>query len=206
MAQDVATVIKALGYDKVDVVGYSMGGTIGLRFPLAHPELVSKLVIASAPFAYAGWHDYNQQGMRALNASAAESMKGSPLHESFAAANPISKPTSPSCSTRCNTWGRLRLRGRDPEHQGPHYAGLWRLGRCPHQPRREVLRAPRRRPAGRSLGRLRHELEPPRHPPRRHPLHHDDRAEAGRRGVGVPRGEVKEGVGGGLRLVRSHRS
>ena len=88
MAEDVAAVIRSLGYDKVDVIGYSMGGTIGLRLGLAHPELVNKLVIASAPFAYAGWHDYNQQGMRALNASVAPSMVGSPLYESFAAANP----------------------------------------------------------------------------------------------------------------------
>ncbi len=88
MAEDVAAVIRALGYDKVDVVGYSMGGTIGLRLALAHPELVNKLVVASAPFAYSGWHDYNQQGMRGLNASAAPSMVGSPLYESFAAVNP----------------------------------------------------------------------------------------------------------------------
>lgn len=88
MAEDVAEVIRALGHDTVDVVGYSMGGTIGLRLALAHPELVDRLVIASAPFAYSGWHDYNQQGMRGLNSSQAESMKGSPLYESFAAANP----------------------------------------------------------------------------------------------------------------------
>ena len=88
MAADVAEVIKSLGYDKVDVVGYSMGGTIGLRLALAHPELVNKLVIASAPFAYSGWHDYNQQGMRGLNASLAEGMKGTPLYEAFAAVNP----------------------------------------------------------------------------------------------------------------------
>ena len=88
MAADVAEVIRALGHDTVDVVGYSMGGTIGLRLALAHPELVDRLVIASAPFAYSGWHDYNQQGMRSINASVAESMKGSPLYESFAAVNP----------------------------------------------------------------------------------------------------------------------
>lgn len=87
MAADVAEVIKSLGYDKVDVVGYSMGGTIGLRLALAHPELVKRLVIASAPFAFAGWHDYNQQGMRGLNASLAEGMKGTPLYEAFAAVN-----------------------------------------------------------------------------------------------------------------------
>ena len=88
MAADVAEVIKSLGYDKVDVVGYSMGATIGLRLALAHPELVKKLVLASAPFAYSGWHDYNQQGMRGLNASAFEMMKGTPLYEAFAAVNP----------------------------------------------------------------------------------------------------------------------
>jgi pimeloyl-ACP methyl ester carboxylesterase len=88
MAADVAEVIKSLGYGKVDVVGYSMGGTIGLRLALAHPGLVDRLVIASAPFAYSGWHDYNQQGMRSIDASLAESMKGSPLYEGFAAVNP----------------------------------------------------------------------------------------------------------------------
>ncbi len=88
MAADVAEVIKSLGYDKVDVVGYSMGGTIGLRLALDHPELVDRLVIASAPYAFSGWHDYNQQGMRGLNASLAEGMKGTPLYESFAAVNP----------------------------------------------------------------------------------------------------------------------
>jgi pimeloyl-ACP methyl ester carboxylesterase len=88
MAEDVATVIRSLGHDAVDVVGYSMGGTIGLRLALAHPELVDRLVIASAPFAYAGWHDYNQQGMRSIDASMAEAMQGTPLYESFAAVNP----------------------------------------------------------------------------------------------------------------------
>jgi len=88
MAEDVAAVIAALGHDSVDVVGYSMGGTIGLRLALAHPELVDRLVIASAPFAFVGWHDYNQQGMGSLSASAAEGMKGTPLYESFAAVNP----------------------------------------------------------------------------------------------------------------------
>lgn len=88
MAADVAEVIKSLGYAKVDVVGYSMGGTIGLRLALAHPELVNKLVIASAPYAFSGWHDYNQQGMRGLNAGQFEMLKPSPLYQGFAAVNP----------------------------------------------------------------------------------------------------------------------
>ncbi|MDC9823385.1 alpha/beta hydrolase [Devosia sp. ZB163] len=88
MAADVAEVIRALGYDTVDVVGNSMGGTTGLRLALDHPELVKRLVIASAPYAFSGWHDYNQQGMRSMNAGLAGMMKGTPLYEGFAAVNP----------------------------------------------------------------------------------------------------------------------
>ncbi|WP_423069156.1 alpha/beta fold hydrolase [Devosia sp. CN2-171] len=106
MAADVAEVIKSLGYDKVDIVGYSMGGTIGLRLALAHPELVDRLVIASAPFAYSGWHDYNQQGMRSLNASLAESMKGSPLYEGFAAVNPDPEVNFPKLLDQMTYMGR----------------------------------------------------------------------------------------------------
>lgn len=88
MAADVAEVITTLGIGPVDVVGYSMGSTIGLRLALDRPELVRKLVAASAPYAYSGWHDYNQQGMRSLSAADAPMMVGTPLYEAFAAVNP----------------------------------------------------------------------------------------------------------------------
>ncbi len=88
MAADVAEVLTALGLGAVDVVGYSMGGSIGLRLALDRPELVKRLVIASSVYAFSGWHDYNQQGMRGLSAAAAPMMVGTPLHEAFAAVNP----------------------------------------------------------------------------------------------------------------------
>ncbi len=88
MAADVAAVITALGHDEVDVVGYSMGGSTGLRLALDRPELVRRLVVASAPFAFAGWHDYNQQGIRSINAGLVDAMKGSPIYDAFAAVNP----------------------------------------------------------------------------------------------------------------------
>ncbi len=88
MAADVAAVIAWLGLGNVDVLGYSMGGTIGLRLALDRPELVKRLVIASSVYAFAGWHDYNQQGMRGLSSAAAPMMVGTPLYEAFAAVNP----------------------------------------------------------------------------------------------------------------------
>jgi pimeloyl-ACP methyl ester carboxylesterase len=106
MAADVAEVVRALGHDKADVVGYSMGGTIGLRLALDHPALVQRLVIASAPYAFAGWHDYNQQGMRALNAAAVPSMVGSPLYESFAAVNPDPEANFPRLLDQMAYMGR----------------------------------------------------------------------------------------------------
>jgi len=69
-------------------MGYSMGASIGLRLALDRPELVDRLVFASAPFAFSGWHDYNQQGMRSMNAGLIEMMKPSPMYEAFAAVNP----------------------------------------------------------------------------------------------------------------------
>jgi pimeloyl-ACP methyl ester carboxylesterase len=88
MATDVAELIKYLGFEKVDVMGYSMGSITALRLAIDHPEVVDRLVLASAPFAYSGWHDYNAQGMRAIGPEAAEGMKQSPIYEAYAQVAP----------------------------------------------------------------------------------------------------------------------
>ena len=46
MAHDVAAVIKAMGFNKVDVLGFSMGGFIAQQLALDHPELINKLILA----------------------------------------------------------------------------------------------------------------------------------------------------------------
>jgi len=47
-AASAARVVQALGCDKVDVLGFSMGGTVALQLALDHPQLVRKLVIAGS--------------------------------------------------------------------------------------------------------------------------------------------------------------
>ena len=47
-ATSAARVVEALGYTKVDVLGFSMGGTVALQLALDHPTLVRKLVIAGS--------------------------------------------------------------------------------------------------------------------------------------------------------------
>jgi pimeloyl-ACP methyl ester carboxylesterase len=47
MAQDTAKLIKALGYDKVHVLGWSMGSRIAEVLAYNNPELVDKLILCS---------------------------------------------------------------------------------------------------------------------------------------------------------------
>jgi pimeloyl-ACP methyl ester carboxylesterase len=52
MAEDVVTVMQACGLSDALVLGYSMGGFIGLRLLAAHPERVLKLAIAGVGETY----------------------------------------------------------------------------------------------------------------------------------------------------------
>ena len=56
MGDDMAGVLKQLGYDKVDVLGYSMGGGVAFQFAVRHPEMVRRMVLASCPFAQDGFY------------------------------------------------------------------------------------------------------------------------------------------------------
>jgi 2-succinyl-6-hydroxy-2,4-cyclohexadiene-1-carboxylate synthase len=49
-ADDLAAIVRRLGAEPIDVVGYSMGARIALRLTVAHPELVGRLVL-EAPSA-----------------------------------------------------------------------------------------------------------------------------------------------------------
>ena len=83
-ATDIAELIRWLGYDRADIMGYSMGGMTALRTAIDHPEAVDRLVLVSTGHAFSGWHDYNQQGMRAMSGALAETMKQSPMYELYA--------------------------------------------------------------------------------------------------------------------------
>lgn len=50
MAGDVAAFMDAVGIEKADVFGYSMGAATGLRLTLDHPEKVDQLIAVSVSF------------------------------------------------------------------------------------------------------------------------------------------------------------
>jgi pimeloyl-ACP methyl ester carboxylesterase len=85
---DLATVLRQLGYETVDVLGYSFGGGAGLRLAIQHPSLVRRLVVASAPFARDGFHPEMLPQQAAVGAAMADQMKETPMYTSYVAVAP----------------------------------------------------------------------------------------------------------------------
>jgi pimeloyl-ACP methyl ester carboxylesterase len=55
LADDVASFMDAVGLEKADVFGYSMGGQVGLLLAIRNPEKVNKLIAASVSYDLEGW-------------------------------------------------------------------------------------------------------------------------------------------------------
>ena len=55
LADDVAAFMKAVGLQKADVFGYSMGAQAAMQLAIRHPESVNKVVFASGAYDLQGW-------------------------------------------------------------------------------------------------------------------------------------------------------
>ncbi|MBX6330302.1 MAG: alpha/beta hydrolase [Gemmatimonadaceae bacterium] len=87
MAGDIAALIKHLGLERVDVMGYSLGGGVAFQMALRHPELVNKLVLVSMPIRRSAFYPdiLAQQGSVG---AAAEAMKQTPMYQLYSALAP----------------------------------------------------------------------------------------------------------------------
>jgi pimeloyl-ACP methyl ester carboxylesterase len=56
MGGDMDAILKALGYGKVDVMGYSLGGGVAFQLAVQHPERVNRLVLVSTGYARDGFY------------------------------------------------------------------------------------------------------------------------------------------------------
>jgi len=88
MGNDMAGVLKKLGYDKVDVLGYSMGGGVAFQFAAQHPEMVRRLALVSTPYSQDGFYPEMLPQQAALRAAMAEQMKETPMYKSYVAIAP----------------------------------------------------------------------------------------------------------------------
>ena len=92
MADDVAALMDAIGIDKADVFGYSMGGAAALQVAIRHPERVDKLVVASAAYRTDGAYAEVWEGIAEITP---EVMAGTPYGAEYMrlAPNPENWPS-----------------------------------------------------------------------------------------------------------------
>ncbi|MEV7522122.1 alpha/beta hydrolase [Streptomyces sp. NPDC091371] len=84
MADDVAALLKEVGAERADLLGYSLGAEVALRTAIQHPGLVRRLVVVSAPARRDGWFPEVRAQMDQMSAAAAEPMKQSPVYDAYA--------------------------------------------------------------------------------------------------------------------------
>jgi len=88
MGDDLNGLLQKLGYPQVDVLGYSLGGGVGFRLAVQHPERVRRLVLVSAGYASDGFYPEIRQQQGAVNADAFQYMKETPMYKGYVAVAP----------------------------------------------------------------------------------------------------------------------
>jgi pimeloyl-ACP methyl ester carboxylesterase len=91
MADDAAALLDDLGFPRADVVGYSLGGSVALQLAIRHPDVVRKMVVASASYTSDGMHP---ELLAMIPSITAEQFAGSPIDETYlrSAPNPHDFP------------------------------------------------------------------------------------------------------------------
>ncbi len=85
---DMAELLQALGYDQVDVFGYSLGAGVGFQLAVQHPGMVRRLVLLSGGFSSGGFYPEMRAMQAQVGAGMAEMMKGTPMHDGYLATAP----------------------------------------------------------------------------------------------------------------------
>src|ERR687883_2066652 len=79
-ADDIAALLRHLVIEKADVFGYSMGGGAAFQVAIQHPEVVRKLVVASASYTSDGMHP---ELLEMIPTITPEAFAGSPIEEAY---------------------------------------------------------------------------------------------------------------------------
>lgn len=88
IADDLAVILDSLGYQQVDVMGYSFGGGAAFRLAVQHPSKVRRLVIVSAPFAQDGFYPEMLPQQASVSSEMAPMLKDTPMYTSYMATAP----------------------------------------------------------------------------------------------------------------------
>ena len=88
IGDDMAVLLEKLGFEQVDVLGYSFGGGVAFRLAVQHQSRVRRLVLVSAGYAQDGFYPEMLPMQAQVGAAMAESMKDTPMYQSYAAIAP----------------------------------------------------------------------------------------------------------------------
>jgi pimeloyl-ACP methyl ester carboxylesterase len=83
LGDDIAALLKHLGIEKADVMGYSLGAGTALQTTIRHPIAVKKLVVVSTVFKRDGWYPEILAAMAQMGPAAAEQLKQTPLYQVY---------------------------------------------------------------------------------------------------------------------------
>jgi pimeloyl-ACP methyl ester carboxylesterase len=85
LATDVVAVLSHLGYAKVDVFGFSVGGAVAVELGVKHPELVRKLVVSSTSISRDGERGENTAAVVEMTV---DMIAGTPMEQAYLAKSP----------------------------------------------------------------------------------------------------------------------
>lgn len=88
MGDDMAVLVKRLGHEQVDVLGYSLGGGVGLRMALQQPARVRRLALVSVAYSDDGYYPGIKAQQVTLTGKMAPMMQDTPMYKSYAALAP----------------------------------------------------------------------------------------------------------------------
>jgi pimeloyl-ACP methyl ester carboxylesterase len=80
---DMAEIVKQLGFTQIDVMGYSLGAGVALRYAVQHPDAVRRLVLVSACFSSDGFYPEILPMQAQMSGAMADAMKDTPMYKSY---------------------------------------------------------------------------------------------------------------------------
>jgi pimeloyl-ACP methyl ester carboxylesterase len=83
MGDDIAALIKSLGLKDAAIMGFSLGGAVGLRTAIQHAAVVKRLVLVSTVFKRRGWYPEMTAGMDAMGPETAQFLMQTPMYEAY---------------------------------------------------------------------------------------------------------------------------
>jgi pimeloyl-ACP methyl ester carboxylesterase len=83
MGDDIAALVRHLGHERVDLVGYSLGGGVAFQAAVHHPELVRRLVMASTNIRRSAIYPEMLAQQGHMSGALAPALKGTPMDETY---------------------------------------------------------------------------------------------------------------------------